>query len=73
MEREAINDLDLDKVVGGSIIFNSAHTTCGRKSNAEYKVLDYSAVDKYIKANCKSMSEKTMINNMVAQGLLAKL
>ena len=73
MAREAINDLDLNKVVGGSIIFNADHTTCGRKNNAEYKVLNYNAVDKYIKENCTQMSEKQMISNMIAAGLLAKL
>ncbi|MBQ6289867.1 MAG: hypothetical protein IJK71_11565 [Clostridia bacterium] len=73
MEREAINDLDLDKVVGGSIIFNADLTTCGRKNNHEYKVLNYSAVDKYIKENCTKMPEKQMMSNMVAAGLLAKL
>lgn len=73
MERKVIDDLDLDKVVGGSIIFNGDHTTCGRKNNAEYKVLNYNAVDKYIKENCTKMPEKQMISNMVAAGLLAKI
>ena len=73
MEREVINDLDLDKVVGGSIVFNADHTTCGRNCNNQYKVLDYSAVLKYIGDNRNNMSEKSMINNMVAAGLLAKL
>lgn len=73
MNREAINDLDLDKVVGGSIIFNADHTTCGRKNNAEYKVLNYSAVLKYIKENVNNMPEKQIVSNMVAAGLLAKL
>ena len=73
MERKVINDLDLDKVVGGSIIFNGDHTTCGRKNNAEYKVLDYNAVLNYIKSNTGKMAEKTMMSNMVAAGLLAKL
>ena len=73
MEREVINDLDLDKVVGGSIIFNGDHTTCGRKNNHEYKVLNYNAVDKYIKENCTKMPEKQMMSNMEAAGLIAKL
>lgn len=73
MEREAINDLDLDKVVGGSIIFNGDHTTCGRKNNHEYKVLNYSAVQKYIDDNCTKMPEKQMMTNMVNAGLLVKI
>ena len=70
MEREEINELDLDNVVGGSIIFTKDHSTCGRKNNHEYKVLDYSAVDQYIKEHCATMREKDMINNMVAAGFL---
>ncbi len=73
MERQAINDQDLDKVVGGSIIFNGDHTTCGRKNNAEYKVLNYTAVQQYIDDNCTKMSEKTMINNMIKAGLLVAI
>ena len=73
MEREVINDLDLDKVVGGSIVFNADHTTCGRNNNSQYKVLNYNAVLKYIGENRNNMSEKTMLSNMVAAGLLAKL
>ena len=73
MDREKINDLDTEGVVGGSIIFNSAHTTCGRKNNHEYKVLDYPAVDQYIRDNCRKMSEKTMINNMIKAGYLVSI
>ncbi len=73
MGREVINDLDLDNVTGGSIIFNGDHTTCGRKNNAEYKVLNYSAADKFIKDNCTKMSEKDMIKKMVAAGYLAPM
>lgn len=73
MARELINNQDVDKVVGGSIIFNGDNTTCGRKNNHEYKVLDYNAVEGYIEKNCTKMSEKTMINNMVDAGLLVKI
>ena len=73
MEREKISDLDAKDVVGGSIIFNKEHTTCGRKNNHEYRVIDYAAVDQYIKANCANMREKDMINNMLAAGLLETL
>lgn len=73
MEREVINDLDLDKVVGGSIVFNADHTTCGRNCNNQYKVLNYNAVLKYIGENRNNMNEKTMLKNMVAAGLIANL
>ena len=73
MEREMINDQDTEDVVGGSIVFNGDHTTCGRNCNNQYKVLNYNAVQDYIKANCGSMSEKTMLSNMVNAGLLKSL
>lgn len=73
MEREAINDLDLDKVVGGSIVFNADHTTCGRNCNNQYKVLNYNAVLKYIGENRNNMNEKTMLANMVKAGLITSL
>ena len=73
MERKAINDLDLDKVVGGSIVFNADHTTCGRNCNNQYKVLNYNAVLKYIGENRNNMNEKTMLANMVKAGLITSL
>lgn len=73
MDREQINELEAEDVVGGSIIFNGAHTTCGRKNNHEYKVLDYDAADKYIKEHCTSMREKDMITNMITLGYLANM
>ena len=73
MEREKINENDLDRVTGGSIVFNGDHTTCGHNCNNQYKVLDYDAVQEYIKANCTKMPEKKMIANMVAAGLLQSL
>ena len=73
MEREKISDLATENVIGGSIIFNADHTTCGRKNNHEYKVLDYNAVHNYIVENCTKMTEKNMIKNMLAAGLLATM
>ncbi len=73
MDRERINDLDTEDVVGGSIIFNGDHTTCGRKNNHEYKVINFDQVQAYIDANCTKMSEKNMIKNMLAAGLLENL
>ena len=73
MAREMINDTDIEQVVGGSIVFNGDHTTCGRNCNDQYKVLDYAAVDAYIKANCLTMTERKMLSNMVDLGLLVSL
>lgn len=73
MERKMINDTQLDDVVGGSIMFSDDHTTCGRNCTNKYKVLNYSAVLQYIGKNKMDMTEKEMLQNMVAAGLLAKL
>ncbi len=73
MARELINENDVEKVVGGSIVFNGDHTTCGRDCNDQYKVLNYSAVIKYIAENRNNMSERKMLSNMVEAGLLANL
>lgn len=73
MGRQMLNDNDIEKVVGGSIMFNDDCTTCGRNCTDQYKVLDLNAVIAYVNANKKNMSEKQMLNNMVAQGLLASL
>lgn len=73
MEREEINELAAESIVGGSIVFNAAHTTCGRNRNDQYKVLDYDAVLAYIAKNRFDMTEKTMLSNMVDEGLLTAL
>lgn len=73
MDKQIINDENAEQIVGGSIVFNGAHTTCGRNRNDQYKVLDYAAVIKYIAEHRHSMSEKTMLNNMLSAGLLENL
>ena len=70
MERKQINDLDLEKVVGGSIIFNDDCTMCGYNTNDQYVVVDFKAVHDYIKENKNNMSERRMLSNMVSAGLL---
>lgn len=73
MAREIINDTDIEQVVGGSIVFNGDHTTCGHNCNNQYKVLDYEKVDAYIKANCLNMTERKMISKMVELGYLVSM
>ena len=73
MERNQIDDKAIEEVVGGSIVFNGDHTTCGRNRNDQYKVLDYDAVIKYIAENSMKLSEKTMLKNMLEAGLIANL
>ena len=73
MARTILTDTDIDQVVGGSIMFNSDHTTCGRKCTDQYKVLDYNKCIEYIASNSSDMNEKTMLSNLVAAGYLANL
>lgn len=71
MARENINEAGLDKVVGGSIIFNGDCTTCGYNCNDQYKVVNLQEVLNYMQANKDKMSERRMISNMLAAGYLA--
>ena len=73
MSREQINEKDIDSVVGGAIVFNSAHTTCGRNCNNQYSVLNYDKVCEYIASHYETLSEKKMLANMVSLGLIAPL
>ena len=68
-----LDDSALDAISGGSIIFNGDHTTCGRNSNDQYAVLDYDGIISYVIENSNSMTEKTMIQNMLALGYIANL
>ena len=73
MAREMIDDVSVEKVVGGSIVFSSDHTTCGLNCNNQCKVLNYSAAIDFISKNHKSMKEGEMMKQMVALGYIAKL
>ena len=72
MERKMINDQELELVTGGSIIFNDDLTTCGRKNNWEYKVLNFSAILSYVQANRDKMPEKQMMINMLQLGYITE-
>lgn len=73
MAREMIEGNDLEKVVGGTISFNEDCSTCGYFCNDQYKVNNFSAVLDYINNNKGKMSERKMLSNMVAAGLLSNL
>lgn len=73
MEREILNEVDVEQVTGGSIVFNADHTTCGHNCNNQYKVLDDDAVQSYIRENCTKMSERKMLSNMLDLGYIAEL
>ena len=73
MSREMISDQDLSSIIGGTIIFSTDHTTCGKNTSDQYKVLNFDAAIQYIVDHRLEMTEKTMLNNMVAAGILTTL
>ena len=73
MAREKIDDMNVEQVVGGSIVFSKDHTTCGLNCNNQCKVLNYYACIKFIAENYKDMKEGAMLNQMVALGYITKL
>lgn len=73
MAREMINDQDIEKVVGGSIVFTSDHTMCGLNCNNQCKVLDYNAMIAFISANYKTMREADMMRKMLSLGYMKRL
>lgn len=73
MAREMLNEMDVDKVVGGSIVFSPDHTTCGLNCNDQCKVLDYAAAADFIKANYSTMSEKDIMRSLVAKGYIVRI
>ena len=73
MAREIVNDQDLSKVTGGSIMFNEDCSQCGRNCNDEYYVLDFDGVVDYYNNNKNKMSERTMLNHMVELGYLSEI
>ena len=73
MAREMINDMDVNQVVGGSIVFTPDHTKCGLNRNDQCTVNDYNAVIAFIAANYQTMTEPEMMRSMAAQGLITRL
>ena len=73
MEREAITDQTLEKVVGGSIVFSPDRTTCGLNNNKQFKVNDFDAVIQFINENKTTMTEREMLKTMMMSGLITRL
>lgn len=73
MERKIINDTDLNGVVGGSIMISEDGTTCGRNCDNQYKVVNLSAIVKYVRENSSNMPEKKMMQEMLKLGYIANL
>ena len=73
MAREKIDDMSVEQVVGGSIVFSTDHTTCGLNCNNQCKVLNYDACIKFIADNYKDLKEAEMMRKMVALGYIVRL
>ena len=73
MAREMLNEMDVDKVVGGSIVFSPDHKTCGLNRNDQCKVNNYSGALSYIKEHYGTMSEKDILRNLVSKGYITRL
>ena len=73
MARQAIDDNNLDKVVGGSIEFSTDHTTCGLNCSNQCRVNDYNACIQFIRDNHQTMSERDMLRQMVSLGYITRL
>lgn len=73
MAREKIDDVSVEQVVGGSIVFSKDHTTCGLNRNDQCAVLNYDACIKFISDNYKEMKEADMMRKMVALGYIKRL
>ena len=67
MERARIDDQDVEKVVGGSIVFNTSRT------NDQYTVNDFGKALEYIAANYKTMGEREMLENIAALGYITPI
>ena len=73
MAREIINDMDVEKVVGGSIVFTKDHTMCGLNRNDQCRVNDFDAAIGFIAANYQTMTERDMMYKMMELGYITKV
>ena len=73
MKREIINEKDLSNVVGGSIVFNADHTTCGYDRNDEYRVIDHDKAMAYMVSKITRMDERDILRKCVEKGYLEEI
>ena len=66
-----INDAELNDVAGGQITYtwDGNHGTIGRNGNNRYILVDKAAFIAYYNENKDTMSEATIIKNLLAQGI----
>ena len=73
MKREIINEKDLSNVVGGSIVFNEDHTTCGYDRNDQYRVIDHDKAMSYMVSKIGRMDERDILRKCVEKGYLEEI
>ena len=73
MAMKMLNDEDLNKVSGGSIMFTPDCTMCGLNRDNQCIVNDFESVIKFIDENKYTMTEQDMMRAMCASGLITRI
>lgn len=73
MMREMINNENLDKIVGGSIVVSEDRTTCGLNCTNQFRVNDLGALVSYVDEHKATMREKDMLKAMAELGYITRL
>lgn len=73
MARELVEENNIEKVVGGSIVFTTDHSTCGLNRNDQCRVNDYDAAIGFIAENYKTLTEAEMMREMCKLGYITRL
>lgn len=70
-EKIKLNEEELDDINGGQITYtwDGSSGTIGRNGNNRYKLIDKAAFIKYYNENKDTMSEATIIKNLLAKGI----
>lgn len=71
--RKEINESDLKKVTGGSIVFNGDCTTCGYDRNDEYRVVDFDNALSYMLDHVQNMDERDILQHCLDMGYIERL
>ena len=73
MAREMINNENLSKIVGGSIVVSEDHTTCGLNCTNQFRVNDLDSLVSYVDEHKATMTEKEMLKAMAQLGYITRL
>lgn len=72
MGRKEIKN-ELEKIVGGTIMFNEDNTKCGYFCDDQYEVYDFDACLDYLLENKGKMSERNLLKKCVELGYIGEL